>query len=264
MNDSRTETRILIAVAHPVVRARLRSVLESNGDFAIVGEVSNATQAVALAREMAPDVLLLDADIGPQSGLEVLREISTFGKRIRVILLTADLARNEILSAVLFGARGVLRKNSTASVLLKSIQCVMNEEPWISRKFVGDLVDKLREASPIQPPERSALSKKPAFREPVTLPGQQAPKTKSAKQAKARASIAGSGWKKYGLTRRELEIINAVVNGQSNRAIAATCTISEATVKHHLMHIFDKVGVHSRLELAVLAIHHKLIIFPDE
>jgi DNA-binding NarL/FixJ family response regulator len=74
---------------------------------------------------------------------------------------------------------------------------------------------------------------------------------------------SAAGWKKYGLTRREMEIINAVVNGKSNRTIAATYGISEATVKHHITHIFDKVGVHTRLELAVLAIHHKLIILPD-
>jgi DNA-binding NarL/FixJ family response regulator len=157
----------------------------------------------------------------------------------------------------------VLEKHSAASVLLKSIQCVMNGELWVSRKLVADLVETLQKSPAIQPTETSARSKEPAFRETVTLARRQARKRKSTKQATAGASIGSSGRKKYRLTRRELEIINAVVNGQSNRSIAATYRISEPTVKHHLMHIFDKVGVHSRLELAVFAIHHKLIILPD-
>src|SRR5262249_8530939 len=128
MNDSQTRTRILIAVAHPVFRLRLRSLLESKRDFSIAGEASNARQTHALARQMAPDVLLLDVDIALQTGLHIVRDISKLDKRIRVILLTADLKKNEILYALQLGARGVLRKNSGASVLLRSIQCVMNGE----------------------------------------------------------------------------------------------------------------------------------------
>ena len=263
MKDSGTQTRILIAVAGSVFRARLRSVLESNSDFTIVGEASNVTQALALARQMAPDVLLLDVAIGPRPEPGVLQDISTLDKRIRVILLTADVTKNEILYALQCGVRGVLRKNSAASLLLKSIQCVMNGELWVSRKLVADLVDTLWKAYAIRPPETSAPSKEPAFRETVTLARRQARKRKSTKQPQLITPVASPDAKTYRLTRRELDIINAIVNGQSNRTIAATYRISEPTVKHHLMHIFDKLGVHSRLELAVFALHHKLIILPD-
>jgi DNA-binding NarL/FixJ family response regulator len=262
MNDSRTSTRILIAFAHPVFRLRLRSLLESNRDFAIAGEASNATQTLALAGQISADVLLLDVDIARQYGLHILQDISTLDQRIRVILLTRDVKKSEILRALQLGARGVLRKNSGESVLFKSIQCVMDGELWVTRKLAGDLIDILRKTSVIQPPEISKPSRKPVFRDSAAVAGRLERKRKSSKQV-IEASIASTGWKKYGLTRREMEIIVAVVDGKSNRTIAATNGISEATVKHHIMHIFDKVGVHSRLELAVLAIHYGLIIFPD-
>jgi DNA-binding NarL/FixJ family response regulator len=75
---------------------------------------------------------------------------------------------------------------------------------------------------------------------------------------KSENSESEGGMSKFGLTSRELEIINAIVDGQSNRDIANTYQISQYTVKHHLTRIFDKVGVYSRLELAMFAIHHQL------
>src|SRR5262249_12646205 len=227
MKDSPTQTRILIAVAGSVFRARLRLVLESNRNLTIVGEASKVTQALALARQMAPDVLLLDVAIGPRPEPRVLQGISALDKHIRVILLTADVTKNEILYALQCGVRGVLRKNSAASLLLKSIQCVTNGELWVSRKLVADLVDTLcKRYAIIQPPETSASSQEPAFIETVTVARQQERKRKSNKQPKATTSVASPDAKKYRLTRRELDIINAIVNGQNNRTIAATYRIS--------------------------------------
>src|SRR5215471_5774268 len=143
--------RILMADDHPLFRAGLRSLLETSQHLNIVGEASNGSEAVRLARETRPDVLLLDVVMPLLSGFEVLREIWDLHKNVRSILLTADIARSEVVYALQLGARGVLWKNSAAPLLLKSIECVMNEEVWISRELIADLVDTLRAASVVNP-----------------------------------------------------------------------------------------------------------------
>src|ERR1051326_701367 len=148
MTTSRKSIRILMADDHPMFRAGVRLFLESTQQYTIVGEASNGSEAVSLVRQTTPDVLLLDVAMPILSGLEVLREISDLQKTVRSILLTADIGRNEVLYALQLGARGVLWKSSAPPLLLKSIECVMNEEVWISREIVADLVDTLR-ATPV-------------------------------------------------------------------------------------------------------------------
>src|SRR5215472_6181297 len=126
MNDCRTRTRIVIADAHPVFRAGMRSLLESNNNFVILGQALNCADALALARQTVPDILLLDSALPLLSGFEVLRKISRLDKGIRVIMTTDAITKREIIYALQLGSRGVLRKSSVASQLLKSISCVMS------------------------------------------------------------------------------------------------------------------------------------------
>jgi two-component system, NarL family, nitrate/nitrite response regulator NarL len=239
MNEFQTRTRIVIADSHPVFRAELRSVLQSN-NFAVVGQAWNGADAMALVRRTVPDILLLDIALPSVSGFEVLRKICQLDKDIRVILITAAITKREIVHALQLGARGVLWKSSGAALLLKSIHCVMDGELWVSREIVGDLVEALQKIS---------------FIHAAKL---QARKTIPAKQLEERISFGGCGGTKCGLTLREIEIVNATVSGESNHDIAAKFGISKHTVKHHLSRIYEKVGVYSRLELAVFATHHDL------
>jgi two-component system nitrate/nitrite response regulator NarL len=231
------ETRILLADDHPMFRAGLRSMLESTDGFSIVGEAADGAEAVALARQTVPDILLLDVAMPLLSGLEVLRDIADLNNTTRSILLTASMTKDQIMYALQLGARGVLWKQSAAHLLLKSIRCVMSEELWVSREIVGDLVHTLRRIPAVQRCEATADLQQLVE---TTVP------------------CKNTVERKFGLTSREVEIVRAIVDGKSNRDIAATYAISEYTVKHHLTSIFDKVGVYSRLELAVFAIHHGL------
>jgi DNA-binding NarL/FixJ family response regulator len=256
MNEHQERTRILIADDHPVFRTGLRAVLESNSDFIIVGEASNGTEAVALARETLPDILLLDVNVPLMSASEVLREVTSLDKGVRVILLAANITRNETVYALQLGARGLLGKNSAASVLLNSIRCVMNDELWVTREIVVDLVDSLRRIPAFQTREMEDTSRPPALRETRIVPLPEPKKGKASEHAQVFPRAAKT--RKFGLTAREMEVVNAIVDGQSNRDIAQTYGITESTVKHHLTRIFDKIGVYSRLELALFALRHDL------
>lgn len=257
MKSSQKTVRILMADDHLLFRAGLRSMLESDGEFTIVGEASNGSEALILARATLPDVLLLDVAMPVLSGFEVLRQISDVDERIQPILLTASITKDEIVYALQLGARGVLWKHSAAVLLRKSIRCVLSGQLWISRETFGDVVHILRN-NPLPQDGILSPSQQPVFKEAMTVPVLQARETKSFEKPEAEISFSGPAERKFGLTARELEIMNAVANGQRNREIALTYKIRECTVKHHLTRIFDKVGVYSRLELAMFAIHHNV------
>jgi two-component system, NarL family, nitrate/nitrite response regulator NarL len=218
--------RIVIADDHPIFRDGLRRLLETEADLKVIGEACDGAEAVKLVRQLKPDILLLDLAMPRQPGLEALREMSSGSNQnsVRVILLTAAAEKRQIVEALQLGARGVVLKDSATQLLLKSIHTVMSGEYWVGRESVSNLVQYLRNL--------------------VQSSGEEARQ------------------KKFGLTPRELEIVSAVVAGYSNKEIAEYFKISEDTVKHHLSNIFDKLGVSTRLELALFAVNQSLPLKP--
>jgi len=227
MDSRRSQgVRILIADDHPIFRDGLKRLLESERDFKVVGEACDGVEAVKLVRQLKPEILLLDLAMPRRPGLEALREMNSgaASSSVRVILLTAAADKDQIVEALQLGARGVVLKDSATQILLKSIRAVMNGEYWVGRESVANLVQYLR-----------------------TL---------------VDSSSHESRKKRYGLTPREFEVISAVVAGYANKEIAEYFKISEDTVKHHLSNIFDKVGVSTRLELALFAVNQSLPFKP--
>lgn len=216
--------RILIADDHPIFRDGLKRLLESEGEFKVIGEACDGVEAVTMARQLIPEVMLLDLAMPRRQGLETLRELASDARSVRVILLTAAAEKEQIVEALQLGARGVVLKDSATQILLKSIRAVMNGEYWVGRESVSNLVQYLRT---------------------LVTPASAFPQRN-----------------KYRLTPRELEIIAAVVAGFANKEIAQYFKISEDTVKHHLSNIFDKVGVSSRLELALFTVNQSLPFKP--
>src|SRR5216684_895137 len=225
MDNRRSQTvRILIADDHPIFRDGLKRLLESERDFKVVGEACDGVEAVNMVRQLKPEILLLDLAMPRRPGLEALRDMSTDAAPVRVILLTAAAEKEQIVEALQLGARGVVLKDSATQILLKSIRAVMNGEYWVGRESVSNLVQYLR--------------------------GLIGSASNTARQ------------RRYGLTPRELEIVSAVVAGYANKEIAEHFKISEDTVKHHLSNIFDKIGVSTRLELALFAVNQALPFKP--
>lgn len=220
--DRRSEPiRILLADDHPILRDGLRRLLEAEPGFKVVGEASDGAEAVKLALQLKPDLLLLDLAMPRRTGLEALRDLSAAPtSSLRIILLTAAVEMQQIIEALQLGARGIVLKDSATQLLLKSIRCVMAGEYWVGREAVSNLVQYLRQMMV--------------------------------------ASGEDVRQRKFGLTPRELEIVSAIAAGFANKEIAGHFKISEDTVKHHLSNIFDKTGVSTRLELALFAVNQNL------
>jgi DNA-binding NarL/FixJ family response regulator len=213
--------RVLIADDHPVFREGLKALLAIQPGFEVVGEAADGAEATRLVLEQRPDLLLLDFAMPRHPGMEALRKLAAADLPLRTIVLTAAIERQQIVEAIRLGARGVVLKQAATELLLKSIRAVMAGEYWIGRESVADLIAYLRSPQP--------------------------------------SRLAEAEKKRYGLTPRELEIVAAVVGGDTNRDIGTKLVISEDTVKRHLTNIFDKTGVSTRLELALFAIHKGLV-----
>ena len=216
--------RILIADGQPIFCQGLRKVIETQADLRVVGETSDGAEALELVHEHAPDILLLDVAIAGLAALRVLRDVQSFAPSVRTIFLAVEAETPETVEALKLGARGVMRKDSPADLLLKAIRCVNAGQHWVRRDKITDVLQSLgRETSPW---------------------------------------INGPLGRNLHVTSREIQIISAILHGGSNKDIAKQFGLSEDTVKHHLTHIFDKLGVCTRLELALFAMDYDLFRRP--
>ena len=221
MADSTLPPRVLIAGSQPIFRAGLAKLLEAEPGFTVVGQASSATEAVGLARELMPDVMLLELTEPSLVGLESLRELTASPMPCRVILLSAPFQSGQILEAFALGVRGVVTKEATTDLLFNSIRSVMAEGYWVQHETASELLEYLH-------------------------------------LNRLRAADQQRSQEKFHLTLREMQVIALVTAGYANKNIAQRLSLSDNTVKHHLSNIFDKLGVSDRLELALFAIHHRL------
>lgn len=222
--DSKT-VRIVLVDDHTVVRAGLRMLIESRPGLQVVGEAATTGEALSVAREAQPDIILLDLDLGGDNGLDILPELFTTARQARVLMLTGVRDPEEHHRAVRLGAMGVVLKEKAADDLLKAIEKVHAGEVWLDGALMARVLGRsgpVGEVAPVNP----------------------------------ETARIGS------LTEREREVIALICEGLQNKLIGERLFISETTVRHHLTSIFDKLGVSNRLELVIYAYRHGLAKLP--
>ncbi len=210
--------RVLLIDDHTLFREGLQELL-SRRDIETVGAVGDGETGIRLARELLPDVILLDMRMPTMNGLEVLRRLRQNGLRMPIVMLTTSTAESDLIECLRNGAQGYLLKEM---------------EP-------GDLVDALEEiieGKTVVAPHLAQLLVRVVQGQPEPAPDQPGPFD--------------------ALTPREGEILSLLAEGQSNKVIARNLGISDGTVKLHVKAILRKLGVHSRVEAAVLAVQHSL------
>src|SRR5437762_1930876 len=139
--------RVLLIDDHAVVRAGLRMVVESSSRLKVVGEAANRAEALASAKRLQPDIILLDLDMNSDNGLNFLPQLLTAAPRGRVLILTGVRDPAALGKAIRLGASGLILKEKTTEVLIKAIEKVYDGEVWFDRSTIGSVLTEMSRES---------------------------------------------------------------------------------------------------------------------
>jgi len=207
-----TKITVLLVDDHSLVRRGFRRILEDEADLAVVGEASDGAEAVRVAKELEPQVIVMDCALPSMNGLDATRKILAANPATAVLMLSMHSEETWVHQALDAGARGYLLKSIIDMELVTAIRRVARGE------IVLD----------------------PQVAKTATLKGE--------------SSSA--------LTARELEVLQLIVDGQSNKEIAAKLGLSANTIAVHRANIMDALGIHKTAELVVYAIRNGLVNIP--
>jgi len=213
--------RILLVDDHTLFRSGVRLLLQRQPDFEVVAEAGDGVEGIKRAKELKPDVILLDLNLPGLSGLETLQLLTQDLPSCAVIILTVSEEADELGQALRDGARGYLVKNIDAEVLTSAIRRAAAGESVIAESMTAKLVDQFRGAA-------------------------------------SQAAHASGNAERHRLTARETQIVQCLARGASNKVIARELDVSESTVKIHVQNVLKKLNLTSRVQVAVYAVEHGL------
>ena len=222
-----TEVRVLLADGHSLFREALSTALAAEPDLIVIGEARDGLEAVAEAARTGPQVAVLDADLPNGDGVRAAALIRDRLPDCRIVILAAEEDPEVLTSAVEVGASGYLTKASPLSDLVDAIRCVHRGDTLVPAQMLGYLLERL-------------IRRRREQDEAVRRLGR--------------------------LTAREREVLSLLAEGGDNDSIAQVLVISPQTARTHIQNVLVKLGVHSRLEAAALAIQNGLVgeVAPSE
>jgi DNA-binding NarL/FixJ family response regulator len=209
-------TRILLADDQELLRVGFRMVLEAQKDLEVVGEASDGTEAVALTRQLEPDVVLMDVRMPAMDGVQATRALVEGGSRSHVIILTTFDLDEYAYDALRAGASGFLLKDAPTADLLSAIRAVASGDAVVAPSTTRRLLARVVKQLPV-------------------------------------ADEGGAAAELDSLTPREREVLVAVARGLSNAEIADELVLSEATVKTHVGRILAKLDLRDRVQIVIYA-----------
>jgi DNA-binding NarL/FixJ family response regulator len=211
MSSPKIPIRLLIVDDHPIVRDGVSSLFARNPEFEVLGEATDGAEAIRLATELAPDVILMDLRMPGMDGVTAITELAKAGVTARVLVLTTYDTDSHVLPAIEAGATGYLLKDAPRAELLRAVRAVAQGEAVLSPAVAARLMSRIRS------------------------PG------------------AGP------LSQRELEVLELVASGNTNREAATRLFITEATIKTHLLNTYAKLGVSDRAAAVAEAFNRGLL-----
>jgi DNA-binding NarL/FixJ family response regulator len=213
------ELRVLVVDDHDLFRTGLRNLLEEEG-VNVVGEAENGENAIRLASDLTPDVVIMDLNMPGVGGVETTRRLSSLAPLSRVVVLTISADDDDVMNAVMAGACGYLLKDSSIQELIAGIRAASEGESLISPQIAAKVLQRLRAQS---------------------------------KDVDAAETIRAE------LSDRELEVLKLIANGKDNAQIARELFISPKTVKNHISNILMKLQIENRIQAAVYAVRSGIV-----
>jgi DNA-binding NarL/FixJ family response regulator len=208
--------RVLVVDDQPLIRAGFHKMVEARPDLEVVGEAADGAEAVAQARRLGPDVVLMDVRMPAMDGLEATRQLAGPGvaNPTRVLILTTFDLDEYVYEALRAGASGFLLKDAPPEELAAAIRVIAAGEALLAPSVTRRLIQRFADQPPPKAVDAKALGR---------------------------------------LTDRETEVLRLVARGLSNAQIATELVVSETTVKSHVAHLLMKLGLHDRVQAVVLA-----------
>ncbi|MFF5519178.1 response regulator [Streptomyces coeruleorubidus] len=219
-------TTVLIADDQPLQRFGSRMLLESQDDMTVVGEAANGSEAVRMAAEMHPDVVLMDIRMPGLDGIEATRRITAAGDRTRILIVTTFDLDEYAYAGLRAGASGFLVKDAQPEELLSGIRAVATGDAVVAPSLTRRLLDAYVHHLPTDPTAETSPQEDPRV---------------------------------ASLTDREREILTVIGKGWTNTEIATRLHLAESTVKTHVGRILAKTGSRDRIQAVILAYDTKLV-----
>ncbi len=216
LSEMSEKIRVLLVDDHTLFRSGIKSLLQRNDDFEVVGEAGDGLEGIKRVRSLKPDVALLDLHMPGVSGLEAVKVISEEMPEVNVLMLTVSEDAQDLMDALRAGASGYLLKNIETDTLIEAIRKAAQGESVVSQQMTAKLIQGVR-----NPPKQEAAAVERDRFSP-----------------------------------RERDILASLAQGESNKEIARKLDLAESTVKIHVQNIFKKLNMSSRVQVALYAVEN--------
>ena len=244
--ESAERIRVLIADDQPLIRRGMSLMLDVEPDISVVGQAADGAEAVALAMQLAPDVVLMDLHMPVMGGVQATREITQAHPSVHVMVLTTFDADEMVFEAIRAGAHAYLLKDASEGDVLDTIRAVHRGESRLEPHIARKVIEQFRR-----------LANSDGSSDATGAPVQPAPPSDLPALLRGPACDGQSAGPVEALTGKEERILELIAEGKSNRDIARIVFLAEGTVKNYVSRIMEKLHARTRTELAVRALRAK-------